>query len=494
LRIADSGIQILGIVTVAVLASAGCNPNTSQRRGETPAERPNFIVILTDDQGYGDLGSYGSESLSTPHIDRMAAEGLRFTSFYMAGSVCTPSRAALMTGSYAQRVGLPIVLFPNSLPAGQRDGVPIGLNADEVTVAEILKSRGYATAIIGKWHLGDLPEFLPTRQGFDRYFGLPYSNDMHPPNTRKPYDPLPLMSGEQVIETDPDQDLLTRRYTDEALRFISEHRDRPFFLYLAHSMPHRPLHVSEGFRSRFSDEELSSIQGEDRSRDMLYPAVIEEIDWSTGRILDTLDEMGLAKRTLVMFSSDNGPAKGSLGSAGSLRGRKGDVFEGGFRVPCVMWWPGTIAAGGVTDAIATAMDVLPTFAGLAGAAVPADRVIDGHDIGPLITGGLDAAPGHDVFFYFGGNTLWGVRVGRWKLLFERQRIERDPPEIWGRRTGPVIRKALFDLEADTGETTDVSDRHPEIVMKMLSDAEEFERGLWASSRRVGEASSHPPIR
>jgi arylsulfatase A-like enzyme len=474
-------------MTAVAMTGIHCSRNGTTTPADLSPSLPNIIVILTDDQGYGDLGSYGSESLTTPRLDRMAAEGLRFTSFYMAGAVCTPSRAALMTGSYAQRVGLPEVLFPNSLPAGQRDGVPIGLHRDEITIAEILKTRGYQTACVGKWHLGDLPEFLPTRHGFDSFFGLPYSNDMKPSNPRRPYPPLPLMRNESVIETEPDQDLLTRRYTEEAVRFIEDHRQGPFFLYLAHTMPHRQLHISDRFRDRFSTEELSAIRDDDRTRDFLYPAVIEELDWSTGEILDALDKLGIAGRTLVVFTSDNGPAKGGLGSAAPLRGRKGDPFEGGLRVPCLMRWPDRIPAGGTTDEIATAMDLLPTFAGIAGATLPQDRVIDGRDIGPLISGRPGATSPHEAFFYFGGNTLWGVRSGRWKLLFERERRSDGPPERYERRSGPIIRRALFDLEADIGETTDLADTYPEVADKLLAQAEIFERELWATAREAGRA-------
>jgi arylsulfatase A-like enzyme len=476
------GTRGLGVASLVAVLSLGCSD------GPSPAP-PNFIVILTDDQGYGDLSCYGSEAVSTPRLDRMAAEGIRFTSFYMASAVCTPSRAALMTASYAQRVGLPMVLFPNSLPSGQQDGVPIGLNADEITIAEILKAQGYATGIVGKWHLGDLPEFLPTRHGFDSFFGLPYSNDMHPPNTRKPYPPLPLMRNEQVIETDPDQDLLTLRYTEEAVRFIHDHRRGPFFLYLAHTMAHRPLHVSERFRGRFTDEQLSAIEGEDQTRDFLYPAVIEELDWSVGEILDVLDEVGIADNTLVVFTTDNGPTKTGRGSAGPLQGRKATVFEGGFRVPCLMRWPGRIPAGTVTNEIASAMDLLPTFARLAGEPVPNDRVLDGRDIWPVISGRPGATSPHEAFYYFGGNRLWGVRSGRWKLLYERERMPDDPPGEYQRRTGPIVRQGLFDLEDDIGETTDVAEQHPEVTARLQAMADRFEGELWANSREVGRAGS-----
>jgi arylsulfatase A-like enzyme len=437
-----------------------------------PDERPNFIVILTDDQGYGDLGCYGSAELATPRIDRMADEGVRLTDFYMAGAVCTPSRAALMTGRYAQRVGLPGVLFPSSLPE-LADTEAGGIGADEVTIAELLREAGYATTCIGKWHLGDRAEHLPTRHGFDSFFGLPYSNDMHPPNSKRPYSPLPLMRNERVVETDPDQDLLTRRYTDEALRFIIDNRERPFFLYLAHSMPHRPLHASEPFLTRIAPDSLAKIQGEDRSRDILYPAVIEELDRSTGEILDALDELGIGSRTLVVFTSDNGPTVGGLGSAGPLRGRKGSMFEGGLRVPCVMRWPGRIPAGSVRNQVCTAMDLLPTFAHLAGAQPPSDRVMDGRNIWPVVSGDPTAQSPHSSFFYFSAERLYGVRSGRWKLLWERQCA--DEQDRWC--TGATVRRALFDLESDPGESIDLADRHPDLTARLEATIERFEGEL-----------------
>jgi len=437
---------------------------------------PNFIVIFTDDQGYGDLGCFGSKTCRTPRIDQMAAEGMKLTSFYVAAPVCTPSRAALMTGCYPWRVGLPSVLFPNSMPRGQRGGKAIGLNPDEVTIAEVLKSQDYATACVGKWHLGDLPVFQPTRHGFDHYFGLPYSNDMHVPFKRWNFPPLPLIRDGKVVETEPDQDLLTRRYTEEALRFIRASKDRPFFLYLPHSMPHRPIHASEPFRERLPKEKLASIKGENKeSRDFLYPAAIEEIDWSTGQILDTLKDLGIDDRTLVLFTSDNGPA---TGSAGPLRGKKGSTFEGGMRVPCVVRWPGHIPAGKVCDQIALSMDLLPTFAGLAGAKVPDDRVIDGKDIWPLLSGHAGATSPHEAFFYLRGPRVAAVRSGQWKLHL-----------MGGRGSKPG---ALYDLEADVGEKRNVAGQHPDVVQRLTQLARRFEADLKTHSRPVGTAPAPKP--
>ena len=435
---------------------------------------PNFIIIFTDDQGYGDLGCFGSKTCRTPRIDRMAVEGMKLTSFYVAAPVCTPSRAALMTGCYPARVGLPSVIFPNSMARGQRDGKAIGLNPSEVTVAKLLKSRGYATACIGKWHLGDLPVFLPTRHGFDEYFGVPYSNDMHPANKKWGFAPLPLLRGQKVVETEPDQDLLTRRYTEEAIGFIERNKHRPFFLYLPHSMPHRPVHASERFRKGLAGRKPRGT-GYKVASDHLYPAAIEEIDWSTGQILDALKAQGLGERTLVVFTSDNGPA---VGSAGPLRGRKGSTFEGGMRVPCVVRWPGHVPAGRTCDAVTTAMDLLPTFAGLAGAKVPQDRVIDGKDIWPLLSGHAGATSPHEAFCYLRGPRVAAVRSGQWKLHL-----------MGGRGSKPG---ALYDLEADTGEKRNVAGQHPNVVKRLTQLARRLEADLKTHSRPSGTAPAPKP--
>ncbi|MDX9973445.1 MAG: sulfatase, partial [FCB group bacterium] len=373
----------LKCAAAGALAAAGC----ATAAGGTSAKRkPNFIVIFTDDQGYADLGCFGATQFATPNIDRMAAQGVRFTDFHSSSPVCTPSRASLMTGCYAQRVGMPRVLNPKSTT---------GINANEVTVAEIMKGQGYATGCVGKWHLGHLPPFLPTRHGFDSYFGIPYSNDMVP---------ACLMRDEEVIEPEVEQDTLTDRYAEEAVRFIRAHKDEPFFLYLAHNMPHVPLHAAERFRGK--------------SKGGLYGDVIENIDWSVGRVLDTLDELGLARDTLVVYTADNGPwlARGEdSGFAAPLRNGKGSTYEGGMREPCVMRWPGIIPAGSVCGEFATAMDILPTFAQVAGGSAPTDRVIVGHDILPLMTGAAGAVSPYDVFYYYAQEGLQAVRSGKWKL-------------------------------------------------------------------------------
>lgn len=412
---------------------------------------PNIVIILTDDQGYQDAGCFGSPKIKTPRLDKMAKEGTRFTSFYVPAPVCTPSRAGLMTGCYPLRVGLPRVLFPKSRT---------GINADETTMAEMLKTRGYATACIGKWHLGHLPPFLPTRHGFDRYYGIPYSNDMRP---------CPLMRGEKIIEQPAKQATLTERYTGEAVRFIAENKARPFFLYLPHTMPHVPLHVSERFKGK-------SERG-------LYGDVIECIDWSTGKILDALEEHGVDNNTLVIFTSDNGPwlVKGKNGgSALPLRGAKATVWEGGMRVLCIMRWPGRIPAGKVCDELATTMDLFPTIARLAGANVPRDRTIDGKDIWPLMAATAGAATPHEAFYYYAGNRLGAVRSGKWKLHFPRG----------SRRKGKKARPpALYDLEADIGEKKNVAAEHADVVARLTKLAKEFDAALRKNRRPPGRAAA-----
>ncbi|MBK1833667.1 sulfatase [Roseibacillus ishigakijimensis] len=422
------------------------------------AKAPNLILIYADDLGYGDLGCYGSEEIHSPHLDRLASEGLRFTDFYATSASCTPSRAALMTASYPGRVGLNNVLMPES--KDKKTGKHLGLNPSEITLAEILRDQGYATALVGKWHLGDHPEFLPTNHGFEHFFGLPYSNDMVPPR----FVDLPLMRNEEVIAVNPDQDLITRRYTEESLRFIEENKDQPFFLFLSHSMPHRPCHASEPFTKRFSKEQLAQIKpGEDKaSRDFLYPAAVEEIDWSAGQILTKLAEVELESNTLILFTSDNGP---KVGSAGPLRGLKGSNYEGGHRVPGIMRWPDRIPAGSTTDEIATTMDLLPTMAHLLGVKLPDDRVLDGHNILPLLENPASAQSPYRAYFYTHGPL--GVRVGPWKLL------------------GRGKQAALYNLETDLKERTNLLKKHPEVVARLEKEREAFRASLKAHSRLAG---------
>lgn len=412
----------------SVAGAAGMMGLWSLARAFPASERPpNFVVILVDDMGYQDLGCFGSPMIATPRVDGMAREGVRFTSFY-AQPVCTPSRAALMTGCYPMRVGLPNVLGAKA---------NIGISSSEITLAQLLKGRGYATACIGKWHLGHHPQFLPTRHGFDSYYGLPYSNDMD----KNGAPPIPLIRGEKIIEQPADLNTLTQRYTKEAVKFIEANKDRPFFLYLPHTMVHVPLAVSDAFRGK--------------SKRGLYGDAAEEIDWSTGQILDTIKRLGLDDNTLVLFTSDNGPwlvKKENGGCALPLRDGKGTTYEGGVRVPCVVRWPGKIPAGQVCDEMVTEMDILPTFARLAGTKEPTDRIIDGKDVWPLMTGSKGAVSPHETLFMYRANRLQAMRSGKWKLILPQ---DGQPG-------------ALYDLHADIGETKDLSDAYPTIV-KRLSD-------------------------
>ncbi len=425
-----------------------------------PAERPpNIVLIVTDNLGYGDIGPFGSEIHRTPNLDRMAAEGTRFTHFYASAGVCTPSRASFMTGCYAQRVGLAepepdgIVLRPVS---------PNGLHPDEITIAEILKSQGYATAIIGKWHLGDQRRFLPTRQGFDSYFGVPYSDDMtadkRPPGQ---WPPLPLMVDEQVVEAPVDRNLLTRRETERAIEVIEANHNRPFFLYLPQAMPGstRAPFASDAFRGK--------------NRNGPWGDAIEELDWSLGQILKKLRELALEERTLVVWTSDNGapttgkPDDPSRGSNKPLFGRGYTTAEAGFRVPTIFWWPGRIPAGKTCHEMATTMDLLPTFAHLAGTEAPQDRTIDGKDIRPLLFGEPRAQTPHDVFYYYRGDQLQAVRSGPWKLFVPLDRPVQHPHHS-GKGPSPAF---LFNVVEDIGSRRNVADRHPETVERLKQLAE-----------------------
>lgn len=407
---------------------------------------PNFVLINCDDLGYGDLSCYGATTQRTPNIDLLARGGTRFTSFYSTSGVCTPSRSSLMTGCYPRRTnmhygdGTAWVLFP---------GYHKGLHPDEITVAEVLKSQGYATAIVGKWHLGDQPEFFPTKQGFDSWFGIPYSNDMgQVPKKRIGRPHTPLLRDDAVIESEPDQRYLTRRYTDEAIEFIRVNHESPFFLYLPHTFPHWPHYATSEF--------------EGTSGYTLYGDCIQEVDWSTGQIMAALEALGLTDNTLVIFTSDNGARtiKGE-GSNGPLRGAKGTTWEGGQRVPMIAHWPGKIPAGGTCDTLTTTMDIMPTFAGLAGTHAPSDRIIDGHDIRTVLFGERQSSP-YEAFFYYYTAHLQCVRSGDWKLRFKatgKKRAQQD------------LEPTLYHLGDDIAESTDVADDHPEVVERLLLLAE-----------------------
>lgn len=449
--------RFLGPVLVVACVSTfvGCRSDTGSRRaagGSLPDRSPpNVVIVFTDDQGYGDLSCYGNPTIHTPHLDRMAGDGSRFTQFYVASPVCSPSRAALLTGCYPKRVGMERhVIFP---------GYDYGLHPDEVTLADLLRERGYATGMFGKWHLGHRPGLLPCDQGFDTFFGVPYSNDMsrfqRPADTKYGFH-LPLMRDREVIEWEPDQRLLTRRYTEEAVRFIDAHHREPFFVYLPHSMPHIPIYASEPFDGR-------SPRG-------LYGDVIEEIDWSVGQLLEALERNGVANNTLVIFSSDNGPwlqFKEKGGSAGPLRGGKGTNREGGQRVPFVVRWPEVVPAGGVCREVVTALDILPTIAALTGAGLPVDRPIDGRDRSALLRG--DPGPAgerlEDPFLYYTSQgELAGIRRGPWKLLLE-------PGE-------------LYQLETDLGEERNVAEQHAELVESLRQQALLLDEAITRQARPV----------
>ena len=426
------------------------------------AEKPNIVVIFADDLGYGDIGPFGNPTIRTPNLDRMAAEGQKWTSFYVAAPVCTPSRAGLMSGRLPVRNGMCSdkrrVLFPDST-----GGIPAG----EVLLPEVLKAQGYATACVGKWHLGWQPQYLPTNNGFDYYFGIPYSNDMdRAPDTQGvnvfedskiEYFQVPLLRNEDVVERPADQTTITRRYTEETVKFIKEHKEGPFFVYLAHNLPHVPLFRSPPF-------ENVSARG-------LYGDVVQEIDWSVGQVLDTLRTEGLAENTLVLFTSDNGPwltFNEQGGSAGPLRGGKGSTWEGGMREPTIFWWPGKIAPGVVME-MGSTLDVFATACALAGAEVPSDRVMDSYDLRPALFG-TGPSP-RDRMFYYRDEGLFAVRVGSYKAHFKTQAGYRQPqPDT---HEPPL----LFNLDHDPGEHYDVAGAHPDVLHQIQAALDGHNAGL-----------------
>ena len=435
---------------------------------------PNVVIIFADDLGYGDVGVFGARGFETPNIDRLASQGIRFTDFSVSQPVCSASRASLLTGSYSNRIGIHGALGPK---------VTHGLHRDEVTIAEILKHLGYATAIFGKWHLGHLPEFLPLRHGFDEYFGLPYSNDMWPqhPTSAAEYPPLPLIEGDRIVEFMPDQTKFTTLYTERAVKFLEKQKDRPFFLYLPHSMPHVPIFASEKFRGR-------TERG-------LFGDVIEEIDDSVGRILETLKRLGLDERTLVIFTSDNGPwlSYGDhAGSSGPFREGKGTTFEGGVRVPFVMRWPGLIPPGMVRHNPQMTIDLFPTILQYAGA-LSQTHPIDGRSLYLGIAPGnqLLRTPPLEFLRFYWGRELQAVRSGRWKLHLPHDYRSLEGPGgkdgIPSKYVTRRIELSLFDLEADPGETTNVADRNPELVEMLKAEAERAREDLGDSAtKRIGK--------
>lgn len=452
---------------------------------DLPADvNPNIVIILTDDQGFGDVGCYGASGFATPNMDRLATEGIRFTDFYVSQPVCTASRASLLTGCYANRIGFAGALNPTSLN---------GIHEREKLLPELLREKGYATAIFGKWHLGYPSRFNPLRHGFDEYYGLPFSNDnsnqYHP--IIRSFPPLPVFDGDKIVARDPDQSQFTKQFTNRAVAFIEENKDRRFFLYMPHVMPHVPIFASKEFQGR--------------SESGLYGDVIQELDWSVGQILESLAKHNLDEKTWVIFASDNGPwlSYGEhAGSAGNLRGGKLTTFEGGVRVPCMMRWPGTIPAGQVCRQLATTMDLVPTIAKLVSAKLPS-HTIDGKDIWSLVTGSPDAKTPHEAFYYYAGSDLHAVRSGDWKLHFPHPYLEvAGKPGRGGKpanfenltpdaisesglqgiasRHGYTIRQTgleLFNLRLDEGESKNVADQHPEVVAQLRRLAEKARTDL-----------------
>jgi len=406
------------------------------------ATKPNFVVIFMDDMGYADIGPFGATKQKTPNLDKMAKDGMKMSSFY-AAPVCSVSRAQILTGCYGARISVPGVYGP---------GGAQGLNPKEFTIAERLKEQGYATACIGKWHVGDQPQFLPTKQGFDFYYGIPYSNDMQKPTKEDGTRVVPLMRNEKVdlLLKDEDQDLIIERYVKEATTFIRENKDKPFLLYFPQTAVHTPIHPGKAFQGK--------------SQNGRFGDWVEEVDWSVGQVMQTLKDLGLEENTLVVFTSDNGPwlIKGDdAGSALPLRGGKGGTFEGGVRVPTLVRWPGKIAAGSVCDAVAGTIDLLPTFVSLAGGKVPSEPVIDGRDLSDILLGKTKESP-REAHYYFSSYTLQAVRQGSWKLAVTSQN------ETMGGSKKEEKTPRLYNLDTDIGETTDVSDKNPEVVTKLTA--------------------------
>ena len=448
------------VLTSLICLAGPCVFNAGHAFANSPT-RPNVVIIFIDDMGYGDVGFNGATEPQTPHLDRMAREGMRFTDFYVGCAVCSGSRTSLLTGCHYQRLSMPPVLFPNS---------DRGLHPSEVTIADMLRDAGYRTACIGKWHLGHLHPCLPTDQGFDEYWGIPYSNDMwiDPANTlaenlrvrsgltrevvsagHKLKNAVPILSGDEVVEYPADQRTLTRRYTEKAIEFM--HRDdpdgRPFFVYLPHTMVHLPLAVSEAF---------------DDPNQSLITNAIEEVDWSVGQVLESLRNSEASRNTLVIFTSDNGAA---VGSSLPLRARKGSVYDGGIREPTLMWWPGAIPAGGDCSEVAATIDVLPTLAGLCGGSLP-KRQIDGHDIWPLMSGQAGAKSPHDAYVLMHGPGA--VRSGRWKFYPWREGTKKQRGDQVKPKDASEYPVQLYDVVADIGERNNVAMQHPEVVQRMAA--------------------------
>jgi len=450
--------HFLGRTLLLGTASLGCANASTSAVSAVNSSTPNFIIILCDNLGYGDIGCFGSKLHRTPNIDRMAEEGARFTDFYATSGVCTPSRASLMTGCYPRRCNMHVAEDGRAVlsPVAKR-----GLNPEETTIAEVLKARGYATACIGKWHLGDQLPFLPTRQGFDYYLGIPYSDDM----TERPergWPALPLMENEEVIEAPVDRNLLTKRYTEAAIKFIKSNKDRPFLIYLPHAVP-------GSTRSPFSSKHFRG-----NSANGPWGDSVEELDWSTGELLRALEQHGLDEHTLVVWTSDNGAPRRDppQGRNAPLAGWGYTTAEGGQRVPCIMRWPGRIPAATTCGELCTVMDLLPTFARLAGDEARRDRIIDGHDIRPLMSGEAGANSPYEAFYYYYMGQLQAVRSGKWKLHLP---LEAKWQNFSGKtKTSPA---ELYDLEIDLGETRNLAREHPNVMTRLLALAQKAREDL-----------------
>lgn len=467
-----------------------CSYHQPSADAEKETTTPNIIVILMDDMGYGDLECYGGFPYHTPNINKLAMQGMRFTNFYAAQAVCSASRAGLLTGCYPNRVGISGALMPWSEKA---------LNPDEETIAELLKTKGYKTGMIGKWHLGQKEPFLPLQQGFDEFLGLPYSNDMWPvnydgnpitdtSNWKSHYPPLPLLEGNKKIRsinTLEDQSLLTTMYTERAVQFIKQNKQHPFFLYLAHAMVHVPIAASAKFRGK--------------SGAGLFGDVMEEVDWSIGEVMKTLAEQGLTKNTLVVFTSDNGPwltFGNHAGNSAGFREGKGTAWEGGLRVPCIISWPGKVAGGTICNNIVSAIDMLPTITNLCHAAKPAKK-IDGVDIWPLLSQQAGANPRDEFAYYYDNNSLKAIRKGQWKLTFPCMSQTYKKTTAIGNNGWPgkyatdSVKLALYDLRTDPGETLDVKEQHAAIVDQLGTLANQYRKALGDDLTKQAGAEVRP---
>ncbi|WP_220377734.1 MULTISPECIES: sulfatase [unclassified Arenibacter] len=478
-------LKIKHLLVPVLISMFGCGNDTGPKN--TTANSPNIVLIFMDDLGYGDIGSYGATDYNTPSLDRMAKEGMRFTNFYAAQAVCSASRAGILTGCYPNRIGISGALFPNAKK---------GLNPNEITIAEMLKDKGYATAIFGKWHLGDAKAFLPLQHGFDEFTGLPYSNDMWPVDydgkaiadtsnwRKKAFPPLPFMEGNDMvreIRTLEDQAELTTIYTEKAVDFIGRNKEKPFFLYVPHSMPHVPIAVSDKFKGK--------------SEIGLYGDLMMELDWSVGQILKALKDNGLDENTLVIFTSDNGPwlnYGNHAGSSGGLREGKGTSWEGGQREPCIVRWPNVVLEGTICNNIASTIDILPTISAITGGDLPGHK-IDGVNILPLLKGEKNANPRNHLYYYYGSNNLEAVRKDNWKLVFpHKHRSYRNNLPGNDGFPGPTTQVefdsiALFDLRRDPGEDYDVKVLYPEVVEDLKQLAEKARKDLGDElTGRIGE--------